>query len=61
MTLVDRLEAIYPMLIGAALAFAFCSFVWDVEGAQDAVFLTSIGWVGCWFWSRQIRQKDKLA
>jgi hypothetical protein len=59
-SLVERLEAIYPMFLGAALAFGFCSFVWGVEGAQDAAFLTNVGWVGCWFWSRHLRQKVGL-
>jgi hypothetical protein len=61
MSLVERLEVIYPMFIGATLAFGFCSFVWGVEGAQDAVLWTSVGWVVCWCWSRLLRQKDALA
>jgi hypothetical protein len=61
MTLAERLEAIYPMLMGAALAFWFCSYVWDVEGAKDAVFLTTVGWLVCLFWARNLRRKARLA
>jgi hypothetical protein len=60
MSLVERLEAIYPMLIGAALAFYFCSYAWGVDGAQDAAFLTTAGWTGCYFWSRYLRREDRL-
>ncbi|OGS48626.1 MAG: hypothetical protein A3J40_04805 [Erythrobacter sp. RIFCSPHIGHO2_12_FULL_63_10] len=61
MSTADRLEKIYAMFLGASLAFFFCHFVWKVEGADNAAFVTVIVWVIAFFLSRYLRKKDVIA
>jgi hypothetical protein len=54
---VERLENIYKVLLGSALAFFVCYYAWAVEAASVAGMLASWIWVACYFWSRHLRKK----
>ena len=57
----ERLENLYKLLVGASLAFAFCYYAWGIENADDAMMIVGLGWVACFFWSRNLRNKDSAA
>lgn len=56
MSSVDRPEAIYLMLIGAAFAFMTCRFMWGVADAGFAANICLFGAIGSFFWARQRRK-----
>lgn len=53
----DKLESVYKMLLGAALAFFFCHYVWGIESARDAALVCNLGWIGSFFWARHLRRR----
>ena len=57
----DKLETVYKMLLGAALAFFFCYYVWGIESARDAAFVCNLGWVCSFFWARHLRSRAATA
>ena len=61
MTWANRLENAYVLLLGAAMAFFFCHYVWQVEGAMDAAMLLNLAWVICFFSSRHLRNQETAA
>lgn len=61
MTWSERLDSFYKLALGASLAFFFCYYAWDVEGANMAAVLVGLSWVSAFFLSRYLKNKESSA
>ena len=57
MGLVERLESLGKIALGASLAFYVCYYVWEVGTAGGAGMLAGLIFVICYFGSRHLRNR----